>query len=101
MGGSAVSALGYGSHKLIGTATTAGLAAGALGAREGARLYQLLSRSPYALKYYKDVATAALKNDIKALPNALANLDRAADEFDKEEPLYEEVPEEGRFELIS
>lgn len=100
LGGSAISALGYGGHKILGLAGTGALAAGALTAREAARFYQLLSRSPYAMKYYKDVATSALKDDIKALPKALSNLNNAANRFDEEEPLFEERSDEGQFELL-
>ena len=75
----------YGASKL---ATVPQLIAGAgiaLGAKESAQAYQLLSRSPVARKYYKDVIDATLKNDTKAIAKNLSKLDKAADQFSQKD----------------
>lgn len=84
----------------------AGVGATALAARESAKIYQLLSRSPIAQRYYKDMIEATLRNDSKAIGRSLSKLDKAANDFEKKYPGYDIVDEEesqqstGRYELI-
>lgn len=82
-----------------------GIGGGVVGARESAKAYQLLSRSPVARRYYKDVIEATLKNDTKAIAKNLARLDKAANDFTAKHPDFELLPEEGgeqggRYEFI-
>ena len=82
-----------------------GIGSGVVGARESAKAYQLLSRSPIARRYYKDVIEATLKNDTKAIAKNLARLDKAANDFASKHPEFDLLPEEGaeqggRYELL-
>ena len=79
----------------------AGIGAGVIGARESAKAYQLLSRSPIARKYYKDVIEATLKNDTKAIARNISKLDRAANDFSDKNPEKEETQKKGRYELLN
>lgn len=72
-----------------------GAGATALGIRESAKVYQLLSRSPIAQKYYKDVVQSVLKNDTKAIAKNLSKLDKVANDFDFDESV------DARYELVS
>ena len=83
-----------------GLPTIAGIGATALGAKEAAKAYQLLARSPIAQRYYKDAINAALKNDVKAIAKNLSKLDKIANTFkfdDENEPSEES---HGKYELI-
>lgn len=76
--------------------TAVGIGATALGARESAKFYQLISKSPIARKYYTDVVNASLRNDVKSIAKNLSKLDKAANEFEFEE----EEPSQGRYRII-
>lgn len=83
--------------------TVAAIGAGAYGIKESAKLYQLLSKSPIARKYYKEVVESALKNDIKAVRKNLSKLDNSANQFSKKYPEFNEEQEtpKGRYEFVS
>lgn len=74
-----------------------------LGIRESAKAYQLLSKSPLARKYYKDIIQSTLKNDIKAVARTLPKLDKLADKFEFKNTSPEESPErsKSRYRLVS
>ncbi|HEY5267742.1 MAG TPA: hypothetical protein VII94_01255, partial [Candidatus Saccharimonadales bacterium] len=74
----------------------AGLGAGALIAKESAKAYQLLAKSPIAQRYYKDLIEAALRNDTKAIAKNLSKLDKSADNFE----FANEDESSGRYEFV-
>lgn len=78
----------------------AGVGATALTAKETAKAYQLLSRSPVAQRYYKDVIEATFKNDVKAIAKNLSKLDKVANRFEFTDE--EESPQQSndRYEFI-
>lgn len=65
--------------KEVGLQGALGIGAAALGAKESAKMYQLLFKSPFARRYYKGAIEAALKNDSSALLKNMVGLDKAAD----------------------
>lgn len=92
-----------GLHKASSYLSPTTLALGAAGAgtaygiRETAKAYQLLTRSPIARKYYKDVVQAALDNNIKLLAKNVAKLDNAANDYTNKNS---DINTKGKWELI-
>jgi len=78
----------------------AGVGGAALGIQQSAKAYQLLSRSPIAQRYYKDVINAALKNDVKAIAKNLSKLDKAANQFEFTDEEDSPQQSNGRYEFI-
>jgi hypothetical protein len=66
---------------------------GAAAAKETARAYQLIMKSPIARKYYKEAVEASLKENVGAAAKSINKLNRVADDFKFEEP-------EGRYEFV-
>ena len=92
--GSAVQGLRYLNFpKLAALGTGAGIM------HEGARAYQLLSKSSVARNAYKDLVQATLKNDTKAMAKHLSKLNSAADNFDKKYP-SRNPDDDNLFEII-
>lgn len=85
----------YGAGR-AGFQTIAGVASAGLAIRETAKAYQLLSRSPIAQRYYKDIIEATLRNDVKSIAKNLSKLDKVADNFD----FNDEKESNGRYEFI-
>ena len=82
------------------TPAIVGIGATALGAKEAAKAYQLLARSPIAQRYYKDVINATLKNDVKAIAKNLSKLDKAANQFEFTDEEDSPQQSNGRYEFI-
>ncbi len=80
------------------SAKAATIGAGTLGVYEAARTYQLLTTSPVALRYYKDVINASLKNDVKSTARSLSKLNKAADDFESKHPEVNKQPK-GKYRL--
>jgi hypothetical protein len=97
--------LGYGAIKSMSIPQIAVGTGTAMGAYHSAKMYQLLSKSPVARRYYKDVVQSAFKNDVKATARNLSKLDHAANDFMQKYPdLMPEGKEgesTGRYELLS
>jgi hypothetical protein len=68
-----------------------GATAGAFGAREVVRAYDLLSQSPLARRFYGDVIASALKGNAPALARDIARLDKS---------LAPDSEQQGRWELL-
>lgn len=91
--------LGYGVAKgIIGLPVAAAVGTTALGVREAAKAYQLLTKSPIARRYYKNAISAGLNNDIKAMTKDLSKLDKATKQFSTE-PESTNQPK-ARYELV-
>lgn len=91
----------YGSGK-IGAPTIAAGIGTAAALKEGAKAYQLLTKSPVARKIYKDTIEATLKNDVKSIAKNLSKLDKVADNFSKDNPeVQQESNKKGRYELLN
>lgn len=92
----------YGAGR-AGVPAIAGIGAAAIGAKEAAKTYQLISRSPVAQRYYKDAVQSALKNDIKSLGRNLSKLDKAADDYMSKHPDFDFIGSEepaGRYQFV-
>lgn len=81
----------YGYTK-YGAAGLAGIAAAALAAREGAKAYQLVVKSPIARQYYKDLLIHGAANNIRGMAKDISKLDKIADKFIQQNP--------GKYELL-
>ena len=62
-----------------------GAASGIVAGREAYKIYRLLSKSPQAVKYYKEAAQAALKNDSAAFIKSATKLDQIAQKYEDED----------------
>jgi len=73
-----------------------GVVTGALGIREGAKMVQLILKSPIARRYYKDALKAAFNNDAATFAKHAAKLDTEVSKFQQDNPGFAS----SKFELI-
>lgn len=82
------------------TPGTAALAGGAYGLYQSGRTLQLIMDSPIAKTSYMNLMKAGLKNDLKALPKYLTQLNKAANDFEIKHPQQESSQSKGKYKII-